>query len=125
MQKLTCPLAKVKFHASISYLETFLPLLKSSEIREIHNSTIFSTLFTNPKSADRKLARFFQKVNKLSLVAMTLTFPKQNQSLEFRNLQRLEDRSQTKTFSDLLSHISQKRSDQMSEKSGDCWHIFP
>ena len=37
MQKLTCPLAKVKFHASISYLETFLPLLKSSEIREIHN----------------------------------------------------------------------------------------
>ena len=90
MQKLTCPLAKVKFHASISYLETFLPLLKSSKIREIHNFTTFSTLFTSRKSADRKLARFFQKVNKLSLVAMTLTFPKQNQSLEFRNLQRSE-----------------------------------
>ena len=43
MQKLTCPLAKVKFHASISYLETFLPLLKSSEIREIHNLHNFLT----------------------------------------------------------------------------------
>ena len=47
-------------------------------------------------------------------------------SLEFRNLQRrLEDQSQTKTFSDLLSPtFHKKRSDQMSEKIGGLLAYF-